>query len=122
MAVERLFAVYKGEVRREPDLVMYWFAKAEAIMREGRLSRAGFISTNSIRGGTNRATLERAVGAGHVFDAWDDEPWVLDGADVRMSMVCFDGSGTSPVHKDGEVVRPCSRTSCPSGRGLPTWT
>nr|WP_245218855.1 class I SAM-dependent DNA methyltransferase [Rubellimicrobium aerolatum] len=102
--VDRLFALYSTEVRPEADLVAYWFAKAGAMIREGRAARAGFVSTNSIRGGANRATLERAVGAGRIFDAWDDEDWVLDGAAVRVSMVCFDGGGTGPVRHDGEEV------------------
>lgn len=102
--VNRLFAAYRGEVRPEADLVLYWFAKAGDMIREGRLERAGFVATNSIRGGANRATLERAVGEGRIFDVWDDEPWVLDGAAVRVSMVSFDRGGDGPVRHDGEAV------------------
>ncbi len=105
-AVGRLFAAYAGEVRPEADLVLYWFAKAGAMIREGRLEGAGFVATNSIRGGANRATLERAVGVGRIFDAWEDEPWVLDGAAVRVSMVSFDAGapGGGPVRHDGKEV------------------
>ena len=28
---------------------------------------------------------------GRIFEAWSDEPWVLDGAAVRVSLICFDG-------------------------------
>ena len=63
----------------------------------GASLRAGLVATNSIRGGANRAVLNaRSSATSRIFDAWDDEPWVLDGAAVRVSLVCFDwrGDGT----------------------------
>ena len=102
--VDRLFAAWRGDVRPEADLVLYWFAKAGALIRAGRLARAGLVSTNSIRGGANRATLKAALGDGRIFDAWDDEPWVVEGAAVRVSMVCFDAGGDGPVRLDGQEV------------------
>ena len=33
------------------------------------------------------ATAERPI-----FDAWADEPWVIDGAAVRVSLICFSGA------------------------------
>jgi len=60
--------------------------------REGEVvRRAGLIATNSIRGGVNRRVLARVAQSGQIFMAWDDRPWVLDGAAVRVSMVGFDG-------------------------------
>ena len=47
------------------------------------------MATNSIRGGRNRAVLDRIATDGAIFDAWSDEPWVVDGAAVRVSLVCF---------------------------------
>jgi type II restriction/modification system DNA methylase subunit YeeA len=49
--------------------------------------------------------------SGVVYDAWDDEPWVLDGAAVRVSLICFaadndfgearlDGSPVSRINPD----------------------
>lgn len=102
--MDRLFAAYQGEVRPEADFVLYWFAKAGAMIREGRLDRAGFVATNSMRGGANRASLERAVGHGRISEAWSDQPGVLDGAAVRVSMICFDGGGGSPVRHEGQEV------------------
>ncbi len=87
--VNRLFAAFAGRVPAEADLVTYWFAKAWEYMREGRLKRAGLVGTNSIHGGANRRILDRIAREGVIFDAWDDEPWVLDGAAVRVSLVCF---------------------------------
>ena len=102
--VDRLFAAWRGDVRPEADLVLYWFAKAGALVRAGSLARAGLVSTNSIRSGANRATLKAALGGGRIFDAWDDEPWVVEGAAVRVSMVCFDAGGDDPVRLDGDEV------------------
>ncbi|MFN9045184.1 MAG: type IIL restriction-modification enzyme MmeI, partial [Betaproteobacteria bacterium] len=69
---------------------------------EGRLQRAGLVSTNSIRGGRNREVLDAIVKQTRIFEAWSDEPWVNDGAAVRVSLVAF-GDG-SPVSLDGQLV------------------
>lgn len=87
--VETLFAVFDGKVPREADLVTYWFEKARAQIAAGKTRRAGLVSTNSLRGGANRKVVERLVEDAPIFEAWADEPWILDGAAVRVSMVCF---------------------------------
>jgi hypothetical protein len=93
--VDALFQAWKSLVRPEADLVMYWFAMCGWLLRKGML-RAGLVATNSIRGGANRAVLERAmVGGTRIFDAWDDEEWTIEGAAVRVSLVCMD-SDESP--------------------------
>jgi len=73
------------------DLVCYWFAKVWAQIQAGELTRAGLVSTNSIRGGANREVLKPIVDGGRIYEAWADEPWTIDGAAVRVSLVCFDG-------------------------------
>ncbi len=87
--VETLFRVYGGRAPAEADLVCYWFAKAWAALQAGRAKRVGLVSTNSIRGGANRKVLEPIAAAGAIFEAWSDEPWTIDGAAVRVSLVCF---------------------------------
>ena len=87
--VDRLFVAYTARVPAEADLVTYWFAKAWELMRDGKLKRAGLVATNSIRGGVNRRVLEAIIQDGIIFDAWGDEPWVVEGAAVRVSIVCF---------------------------------
>ena len=87
--VSTLFGVYEGRVPREADLVCYWFVKAGEHLGGGASQRVGLVATNSIRGGANRRALEGATGGGSIFDAWSDEPWVVDGAAVRVSLVCF---------------------------------
>ena len=82
-------AVYANWVGGRPDLVCYWFAKAGHLVGKGDVKRAGLVATNSIRGGTNRNVLDRIVDQGAIFDAWSDEPWVVEGAAVRVSLICF---------------------------------
>jgi type II restriction/modification system DNA methylase subunit YeeA len=101
--VERLFGVYDGRVSREADLVVYWFEKARAQIKAGKTSRAGLVSTNSIRGGANREVVDRIEAVTRLFEAWSDEPWVVEGAAVRVSIVCF-GKDDGPLRLDGKVV------------------
>lgn len=86
------------------DLVCYWFAKAWQQMQAGPLTRAGLVATNSIRGGANREVLKPIVDGGRIFEAWSDEPWTVDGAAVRVSMVSFDTSKSADVKLDGVTV------------------
>ena len=42
-----------------------------------------------------------------IFEAWSDEPWVIDGAAVRVSLVCFSRAGDESVsgaRLDGQPV------------------
>ncbi|WP_419949795.1 class I SAM-dependent DNA methyltransferase [Candidatus Palauibacter sp.] len=87
--VSTLFRAYDGRVPRQADLVCYWFVKAGELLGRGVPKRVGLVATNSIRGGANRRALERATDGKPIFDAWSDEPWVIDGAAVRVSLVCF---------------------------------
>ncbi|MFD2376356.1 class I SAM-dependent DNA methyltransferase [Ottowia pentelensis] len=84
--------VYGKRVPGAGDLVCYWFAKSLDHIVSGNLSRAGLVSTNSIRGGANRRVLDAIVESSRIFDAWSDEPWVNEGAAVRVSLVCFGAS------------------------------
>ena len=87
--VSRVSSVYAGRVSGAADLVCYWFEKAGRQIALGRATRAGLVATNSIRGGANRKALQAATTARPIFEAWSDEPWVIDGAAVRVSLICF---------------------------------
>lgn len=93
--VDRLFAVYEGRVPREADFVSYWFEKARAMIETRAASRAGLLATQGIRGGASRKVLERIKGTGDLFMAWSDEPWVIDGAAVHVSIIGFDDGAQS---------------------------
>lgn len=92
-------SAYTGRVDEFSDLVRWWFEKARAQIVAGKTRRAGLVATNSIRGGQNRLTLDRIVSELCIFEAWSDEPWVIDGAAVRVSLICF-----GPVHETDSIV------------------
>ncbi|QHP69828.1 class I SAM-dependent DNA methyltransferase [Bradyrhizobium sp. LCT2] len=96
---------YKNRVPGGADLVCYWIEKARAQIANGRLVRAGLVATNSIRGGLNRVVVDHIDKELEIFNAWSDEAWVVDGAAVRVSLLCFTKSGVTSVKSlDGEVV------------------
>ena len=98
----RLWTAYKGRVPGGANLVCYWFEKARAMIVEGKAQRVGLVATNSIRGGANRTVLEKIAESGRIFNAWSDEPWTVEGAAVRVSLVCFESnSGTNTPTLDG---------------------
>ena len=92
------------EVSGGSDLVCYWFAKAWAQMISGKLQRAGLVATNSIRGGSNREVLKPIVEDGTIFNAWSDEEWTVDGAAVRVSLVCFSTDQIASAVLNGQTV------------------
>ena len=104
---ETLWRAYQGRVPASSDLVCYWFAKAGRAVAERKVQRAGLVATNSIRGGPNRAVLDDIIERSTIFDAWSNEPWVVDGAAVRVSLVCFscvDGESVSEARLNGRSV------------------
>ena len=101
---QKLYDVYSDRVPNGSDLVCYWFEKARAAVQAGTTQRVGLITTNSIRGGTNRKVLESIKETGDIFMAWSDEPWILDGAAVRVSMVGFDNGTQMTRTLNGQDV------------------
>jgi hypothetical protein len=100
---EALRAAYKGRVPGGADLVCYWFEKARGQIEAGALLRAGLVATNSIRGGKNREVLDAIVKTTRIFEAWADEPWINNGAAVRVSLVGF-GESAQTTRLDGTEV------------------
>lgn len=88
--VDVLFKVFKDRVPAEADLVAYWFEKARASVESRKSARVGLLATQGIRGGANRRVLQRIKSSGEIFMAWPDEPWVVEGATVHISLVGFD--------------------------------
>ena len=105
--VSKIFTTYAGRVPAEADLVCYWFEKAGQQIAAGKATRAGLVATNSIRGHANRRALQAATETRRIFEAWSDEPWMIDGAAVRVSLVCFsraDDESVSGARLDGQPV------------------
>ncbi|MBV6475664.1 MAG: hypothetical protein MOGDAGHF_01218 [Rhodocyclaceae bacterium] len=105
---DALASVFDDRLPAGADLVCYWFEKARAQIEVGRCKAAGLVATNSIRQQANRKVLERIVASTRIFEAWSDEPWINEGAAVRVSLVCFgqgegtslDGASVSKIHPD----------------------
>ena len=99
---------YAGRLPAQADLVCYWFEKAGKQIQSGKATRAGLVATNSIRGGANRRALQAATDTRRIFEAWSDEPWVIDGAAVRVSLICFgraDDERLPEARLDGQLVK-----------------
>ena len=86
---EHLRAVFSGRLNGFTDLVCYWFEKSRAMIVAGRTHRVGLVATKSISKNTNLPVLIKICDECTLFDAWSNEPWVIDGAAVRVSIVCF---------------------------------
>ena len=113
-----LLDLYGDTTEGLPDLVCYWFEKAERILLQGRIGRVGLLATQSIRGGTNRKILERITKNGNIFMAWSDRPWILDGAVVHVAMVGFDDGTERSITLDGRKVQAIN-PDLTSGSNLP---
>jgi type II restriction/modification system DNA methylase subunit YeeA len=97
--VDAIRETYLGRVPGFADLVCFWFAKADEQLKSSLSSRVGLVATNSIRGGENRFVLDQMEKNQTIFEAWSDEEWVVDGAAVRVSIVCVKSS--RDTHPDG---------------------
>lgn len=102
--VSRLFKVYANRIPGSSDLVCYWYERAKNQLLKGKAQRAGFLATNSIRGGANRRVLERIKEVGNIFVAWSDRKWLLAGAAVRVSIIGFDLGQETKNFLDGQRV------------------
>ena len=102
--VAGLRETYSGRVGGNADLVCYWFEKAKVQVETGVARRAGLVATNTIRRGANRRTLDRIASVTRIFEAWSDEKWVVEGAAVRVSLICFGQSLANQSLLDGQLV------------------
>ena len=102
--VNAVYDLYGDRIPNSSDLCCYWFEKTRAHIEDGKARRAGLLATQAIRFQSNRPVLARIKETGDIFSAVSDQDWVLDGASVHISIICFDdGSQTSRI-LDGERV------------------
>lgn len=101
--VETLFRTFRDRIPGFSDLCCYWLEIAREHMTYGP-TRVGLLATQGIRGRENRKVLERIQSSGNIFFAISDRQWVLDGANVHISMIGFDNGQETSRELDGEPV------------------
>jgi type II restriction/modification system DNA methylase subunit YeeA len=102
--VDKLRTLYQNRIPGQSDLCCYWFEKARTHIESGGCRRAGLLATQAIRGGANREVLRRINDTGAIFWAIADKDWILDGANVHVSLIGFDDGEEKSRVLDGQVV------------------
>ena len=118
--VHAIFSTYTDRVEPQADLCCYWFEKAREKVEEKHCERAGLLATQGIRGGANRETLKRIKDSGDIFFAESDRPWVLDGANVHVSMIGFDDGSEKSRTLDGKSVAEINSNLTATGADITT--
>jgi len=103
--VGALRKLYEDRLPGQSELCCYWFEKARKLILGDRCKRAGLLATQGIRGGANRAVLDRIKQTGDIFFAVPDRNWILDGATVHVSLVGFDNGDEKTRTLNGESVK-----------------
>ena len=102
--VGAVYDIYGDRIPNSSDICCYWFEKARAQIEAGKVKRAGLLATQAIRFRTSRPVLERIKHSGDIFTAHSDKEWVLDGANVHISIVCFDDGAEERRMLDGVEI------------------
>ena len=99
-------SIFANRLAGFSDLVCFWFEKARCQVLAGATDRVGLVATSSIRGGTNRPVLDRIAQELTIFAAWSEQPWLIEGARVEVSLICFESRKVTneDVHLDGRKV------------------
>ena len=87
--VEKLRKAFAGKTNADTDLVVYWVDKACCFLDDKKVQLAGFVTADLVRSGLNSLSLVALATQKQLYSAWSHEPWVLDRAAVRVSMICF---------------------------------
>ena len=101
---EGVYGIYGSRIPNASDFCCYWFEKARAQIETGKSLRAGLLGTQAIRFQNNREVLARIKKTGDIFAAISDKDWVLEGASVHISVVCFDKGVETVRTLDGKPV------------------
>lgn len=85
------------------NLVTYWFYHAAVAVRQGT-KRIGFVATNMVRSPVNALVANELYSVAPIKIAYSDEPWVVDGADIRVSIVVCSTDPAETRTLDGRQV------------------
>lgn len=100
-----LYTAYKGTVPSSADLVSYWFAQINLSLNGRNIVALGLIATKSIgKGASNKPLCDLLQQQGlKIYSAWRNVPWIVDGAAVRVAIICATQS-PNVLNLDGKVV------------------
>lgn len=101
-----LLSAYKARLPGTTNLVGYWFDMLRTYGENG-LSKFGLVFTKSaLKGATNKALRSALEDLGFgIFLAQSNEDWVIDGAEVRVAIVCGQHSSQIEARSlDGIIV------------------
>jgi type II restriction/modification system DNA methylase subunit YeeA len=84
----QLRSTYSYLVPKSVDLICYWIYKVANFDAKEPIYW-GFVVTNSIRSGKNVESVKISLKNARLISAWSDEEWVVNGAAVRVSLICF---------------------------------
>ncbi|WP_424981866.1 class I SAM-dependent DNA methyltransferase [Maritalea sp. S77] len=101
--VQKLRAAHKNDVPGGANFVCYWIYHANKLAANAGAERVGLVTTNAVRTGADRKVLETFTRTAEIFEAWSDEPWIVDGASVRVSIICF-SNAPQPKRLNGNTV------------------
>jgi type II restriction/modification system DNA methylase subunit YeeA len=85
---EGLRKVFERRVPQTVDLSAYWIFKATNKLKYSEIRTFGLLATSAIRAGNNLKFIDSIGLPTFLFEVWSDEPWVLEGASVRVSILC----------------------------------
>ena len=102
--VNAVYSLYGDRIPNSSDLCCYWFEKARAQIDAGKTKRAGLLATQGIRSQYNRDVLSRIKESGDIFMTISNRAWVLDGANVHISIIGFDDGSDNERTFDGVPV------------------
>ena len=86
------------------DLSIYWHEQARRQIERQKAKRAGLLTTQNVRGALTRPVLQQICDTGAIFLAYSDEPWIGDGAAVRISIVGQDNGTEENYQLDDHSV------------------
>ncbi len=103
--VDAIINHYAPDLTMGCDLCCYWFAQAKKVIRNLMNVRVGLLATQGIRHGVNRQVLDQIKTHGDIFMAHSDRKWILDGANVHVSIIAFDNGSECTRFLNGKPVK-----------------
>ena len=117
--VQSLRSAYDKTLPGTANLVCYWFDKAADAIENGESSRVGFVATTTIKQPGSIAAINRLQKLCDIHDVKSDEPWTLDGAAVRISIICASKSRRNSLISNQEVADAAARVMGRSHNFMP---